>query len=707
MDKLLLWTPTLANVSWVKKQEFPVVSWLQAPFKKETPVSTYSNTGEAKRIYPVDKAMLQERRREMSPAKKDPVLDFFNSNAPEWLRIDPEDVDILAQLAKEDYPDLSWQERIQKAVEYLPDLLLSKKQSAEANKPKPTQQQLAQQYHREYIQQPISNAVNALTVNKTSENPLLRAWKGVLWTGVGLLKWAFKWITWWIEELVNDSKAIIADETKKPIEKFNQILLWEWLGDFIGKNVIWETFWWALSWLYNWFTTEKEREGINESMWEWVKEVFEWYIKGTKAEDVLQKFQALPEKDQKELTDLLWYAMSYTNFYGLWKGTEIAKDVWWDVIEQWAKQLTKAPTMLSKITQPVIDATWRAQKWVQSKANKVAEWRTASTFKQPALREKYISKVWQTPEVTLLEDGITWSLPSQTKQVLSKAKVSRDKARTMASKIPDTFASKEWEWITSKILEWVDTSIPWVEKKLAPIIAMKERFVKWTATANDLIDAKTYLTRYEQVYDDFWRVKKTWDVFEKEALADMYTTMKNQLEDLWGQYWIDFQKINNDTMKYEWLRDLMTRAMSREANRDAFSLSDYILWWVWVWVDPVSTTAIILWKKILQNPLTSSKGANRLYTKTWKLPFTPRKTNAPSVLRTADSIIPSKGIWVKALPAPKATVVPWDWLPQVGQPIAPLSTRTPNITETGMENVKLPQTTKTAPLVKSIAGKTK
>jgi len=53
---------------------------------------------------------------EMSPNKKDPVLDFFNSNAPEWLRIDPEDIDILAQLAKEDYPDLSGQERIQKMI---------------------------------------------------------------------------------------------------------------------------------------------------------------------------------------------------------------------------------------------------------------------------------------------------------------------------------------------------------------------------------------------------------------------------------------------------------------------------------------------------------------------------------------------------------------------------------------------------------------
>jgi len=139
MDKLLLWTPTLANVSWVKKQSFPVIDWLSIPFKKETPITTFSTSWTTKKTFPVDKNMLQERWREMSPNKKDPVLDFFNSNAPEWLRVDPEDVDILAQLAKEDYPELSGQERIQKAVEYLPDLLLSKQQN-QPQQPAPKQQ---------------------------------------------------------------------------------------------------------------------------------------------------------------------------------------------------------------------------------------------------------------------------------------------------------------------------------------------------------------------------------------------------------------------------------------------------------------------------------------------------------------------------------------------------------------------------------------
>jgi hypothetical protein len=39
------------------------------------------------------------------------------------------------------------------------------------------------------------------------------------------------------------------------------------------------------------------------------------------------------------------------------------------------------------------------------------------------------------------------------------------------------------------MIEWVDTTIPWIEKKMQPILEMSKRFDEWTATAQDLIDA--------------------------------------------------------------------------------------------------------------------------------------------------------------------------------------------------------------------------
>ena len=327
--------------------------------------------------------------------------------------------------------------------------------------------------------------------------------------------------------------------------------------------------------------------------------------------------------------------------------------------------------------------------WVTKVKNKVAEWLTASYLKNPAMREKYISKVWQSPEVTLLDAGIKWSLPDQVKQISKLSSDSRKQARQSAQNIQETIASPEWSWITKKMIEWVDTTIPWIEKKMQPILEMSKRFDEWTATAEDLIDAKTFLSRYESIYDDFGRVKKTGDIYEKEALADMYTVMKNKLEDLGTKYGIDFKEINRNTMKFEWLRDIATRAASRESSRDMLSLTDYIMWWYWITADPVTGMWALITKKALQSPYIWSNIANFLYTK-WKNVVSPiSSANVPNM-----NILSTVGQkWIKALPAPKATVVaPWG-LPQVKQPIAPI-TKPIQILETWKANIKQPSTTK-------------
>ena len=90
-----------------------------------------------------------------------------------------------------------------------------------------------------------------------------------------------------------------------------------------------------------------------------------------------------------------------------------------------------------------------------------------------------------------------------------------------------------------------------MEERLAPILSMSKRFKDGTATAEDLITAKTYLSRYESIYDDFGRIKKSGDVFEKESLSKMYTTMKESLEGLGKRAGVDFEIINKNTMKYQ------------------------------------------------------------------------------------------------------------------------------------------------------------
>jgi hypothetical protein len=445
---------------------------------------------------------------------------------------------------------------------------------------------------------------------------------------------------------------------------------------------------------------------------------FPWFSAGAKhlAKYVAWRWLIGASEEMRYNLGTEWQVLSDKRPYdmAIWTTAEVVVPMLPSIAKwlyKWAKEL---PSMIKWSQQTVSEIPWAIWTWLKGVKNKVAEWLTSSYLKNPAMREKYMSKVWQAPEVTLLEAGIKWSLPDQVKQISKLSSDSRNQARQSAQNIQETIYSPEWSWITKKMIEWVDTTIPWIDKKMQPILEMSKRFEEWKATAQDLIDAKTFLSRYESIYDDFGRVKKTGDLYEKEALADMYTVMKNQLEDLWTKYGVDFKEINRNTMKYEWLRDIATRAASREAGRDVLSLTDYIMWWYGITADPVTWMWALITKKALESPYIWSNVANFLYTKS---------KNALSPLSSSN--VPSGNIlsmawqkWLKAtqqaLPAPKATVIPLEWLPQVKQPIAPVP-RTRQVLETWMENVKQPTTvqpwkslpTKTeAPLAQSTTKET-
>ena len=328
------------------------------------------------------------------------------------------------------------------------------------------------------------------------------------------------------------------------------------------------------------------------------------------------------------------------------KAPVISKIAWWVAQGlEWQLQYSaaaewKLPTSKELFTAWAfwwaVNAIWPIAKWIKDMKkptapfkwtrNKIAEWLVWSNLKNPAMREKYISKVWQTPEKTLLDEWITGSLWTQATKVAEKGKQAYDTTREALKSIPTQFKSDEWLWITNKILEWVDTSIPWIEDVIAPIKDMNRRFANGSASAMDMNDAKLLLARYEWLYDDFWRVKKTGDEFEKKALAKMYNNMKTEIENVWEQYWMDIKSMNKETQKREWLRWLMDRAVAREAGRDMISLSDYMLWWITI-ADPMTAIPLTLWKKFFSSPKVTSKIAKFLYSK-WDDVITNSASNA-------------------------------------------------------------------------------
>lgn len=436
-----------------------------------------------------------------------------------------------------------------------------------------------------------------------------------------------------------------AELWKKMLEKYPQ-----YADKVEVAGVAEDIAWWVVkSWLDS--ALAEPWQAAIKFLWEKVTKPLVWLLpeSGFK-QKLLKNVEENIQWAQKPQETLVPWADKESPYYKWWKLVgDIAQTVllpwpwgvtkwaWllkgaWQLAKQWAIETAKFTAISEKrLPTPKELAYWvggnlvlwwwgkllwtlaSKTKWVSSK---IAEWIVWSNLKNPAMREKYIAKVWQTPEKTLLDEWIVWSLSSQAKQISEKSSIAYNATRDALKTMPTKVKSDEWLRITNKILEWVDETIPWIDEVIAPIKEMNKRFANGTATPMDLNDAKLMLARYENIYDQFGKVKTSWDEFEKKALAKMYNKMKTELEKIWEQYGVDLKSMNKETQKWEWLRALMDRAVAREAGRDMIWLSDYVLWWLTI-SDPMTAIPLALGKKFFSSPKVSSRIAKFLYSK-WK-----------------------------------------------------------------------------------------
>lgn len=413
-------------------------------------------------------------------------------------------------------------------------------------------------------------------------------WENIAW-------WLVKsWLDWALAEPWQWAIKFLWENVTKPLV---WLLPESWFKQKLLKNIEWNIQWsqkpqetlvpWAdtSSTAFKWAKLVWDIVQTAILPWPWWLTKWVWLLKGAgqlwlQGAVETAKYTAVAEKRLPTPKELAY-----------WVGWNIV--LWWGI--QWLQKLASKT------------------KWAW---NKIAEWMVGSNLKNPAMRERYIAKVWQTPEKTLLDEWIVWSLSDQAKQVSEKSSTAYNATREVLKSIPTKVKSDEWLWITNKILEWVDETIPWIDEVLAPIKDMNQRFANGSASLSDLNDAKLMLARYENIYDQFGKVKKSWDEFEKKALAKMYNKMKTELEKIWETYWVDLKSMNKETQKREWLRALMDRAVAREAGRDMIWLSDYILWWLTI-SDPMTAIPLALGKKFFSSPKVSSRIAKFLYSK-WK-----------------------------------------------------------------------------------------
>ena len=719
--------PTLANVSWVAKPTvFPKVDGVSIPFKKEIPVTTFWTTGTTKKTFPVDKNMLQERRREMSPNKKDPVLDFFNSNAPEWLRIDPEDVDILAQLAKEDYPDLSGQERIQKAVEYLPDLLLSKQQN-QPQQPVPKQQLPMQWGIRRW-----TAGINSLDgtmlewlepINKTADkfNPIWQftqfiddtvqkiptisresmakalnwtpfEWMEVLPTMVANAPWSLlktasataRGITNPFDAIVWLSKLVMTPEWRKAIiDRYGSV---EWLKQSLTEDPVGMASdaltllqWWArLSWKWArmaWFADEASKlSNISKVAWSAADlglstAIPKWLQKVTQLWDNLWQKGLLWQAWQK----VVQWLVSWT------QPLQTAKDAYWVVQE--AKPIEY---IASKILWTTED------QWKLFQAQEPRLWQLNKSIDYKKLREN--------SDIANTEIVNAWYKPTDT---ASRAEAHANTMQKIWDNEIKARIGTEYDIDLNSVADVIDDFV--AKQSDAGLVKNKWQLAELTAQAKEFrrmgtVDGAKGEFIKEMINS---QINNRWD----SSIGDVYKNgMKDATRQLWKNLDDAFSRIPwefaDAKRRFGALKATYTDVVKADLKAqkakwlwltETFSRIEWfgdILWGIWGMIVGKNPIPEVLkgWAKLLAGKVLKKLKDNDFLIQEWFEWLSKTATPQSQVIKAQTNR--------KALPMK-------DWM-QFESPKAQIGSSTPrgyDITETGMENVRQPWT----PLVKSIA----
>lgn len=719
--------PTLANVSWVAKPTvFPKVDGVSIPFKKEIPVTTFWTTGTTKKTFPVDKNMLQERRREMSPNKKDPVLDFFNSNAPEWLRIDPEDVDILAQLAKEDYPDLSGQERIQKAVEYLPDLLLSKQQN-QPQQPVPKQQLPMQWGIRRW-----TAGINSLDgtmlewlepINKTADkfNPIWQftqfiddtvqkiptisresmakalnwtpfEWMEVLPTMVANAPWSLlktasataRGITNPFDAIVWLSKLVMTPEWRQAIiDRYGSV---EWLKQSLTEDPVGMASdaltllqWWAwLAWKWArmaWFADEASRlSNISNVAWSAADlglstAIPKWLQKVTQLWDKLWQKGLLWQAWQKVVQLLV----SWT------QPLQTAKDAYWVVQE--AKPIEY---IASKILWTTED------QWKLFQAQEPRLWQLNKSIDYKKLREN--------SDIANTEIVNAWYKPTDT---ASRAEAHANTMQNIWDNEIKARIGTEYDIDLNSVADVIDDFV--AKQSDAGLVKNKWQLAELTAQAKEFrrmgtVDGAKGEFIKEMINS---QINNRWD----SSIGDVYKNgMKDATRQLWKNLDDAFSRIPwefaDAKRRFGALKATYTDVVKADLKAqkakwlwltETFSRIEWfgdILWGIWGMIVGKNPIPEVLkgWAKLLAGKVLKKLKDNDFLIQEWFEWLSKTATPQSQVIKAQTNR--------KALPMK-------DWM-QFESPKAQIGSSTPrgyDITETGMENVRQPWT----PLVKSIA----
>lgn len=665
-------------------------------------------------VYPIDKSVIQQRRREMTPAKTDdPWIQFLNAQAPEWFMVDIDKWKKIIAFTQSKHPELEWEELIKKAAEYLPVWKQYEDEQREANKPKPTQQEMGQRFHRENIQAPIQNLLWGIAWGFSKLWPNLAWWlmKG-LWTSP--FEWYMKaqWediqpnvLQRWWQELISRWQqmsditewAFWADPEATATQVGRQVA--PILATYAWWNVLWTNAWWmeAMQWVSQALKAKQVAPVVGNLLKWWAIWATEWAMY-----DLANKWEVTPEW-------VAYWAIGQAAFTGLpilVKAATGVKDVWGNVLKRGAKKVWKlseqlatkwllnvrdARVVLKSLWETADDDVWAIGRWLLEK--NVVWWDEKSV----------ISKVWEVARKQYNNvRKVLWRVDQNAWPVGVDENVW--KAMTIVGKQIDSINARAWVDVMNKV-------------EVDEILLASQN---WTLTLSQKQRAKELMDEFVSIY------KKSWDPADtllSKAAEPIRNKMKNEIEDavtLATQGKINLREMNRDVAIAKSIEHWVeTKQVANELKQ--YVIQGTIWWTLWTqgnfdFSDPTTYIKFLAWAflwsqvgKILSSPTFNSNIAKLLD----NLSFGTRKTlleyaKNPTTVKLSQNALQEILTAKKSITSLASTIdnaTPMS--PAMGgKSISSVLPDNPSVVTEWLTPQTLP-TTKTDPLVKSIAQEPK
>lgn len=210
-----------------------------------------------------------------------------------------------------------------------------------------------------------------------------------------------------------------------------------------------------------------------------------------------------------------------------------------------------------------------------------------------------VENTWETAGQFVLKKNIWW-LPKE-QQVNALQRIADDAYNWVTTKLKPITERVELDEAKKMLETMVDemSSSKIVSRERWPYIAkLKELIEQKDYSPSELLAIRRDFDRIvgKDIFNKMWRV--SWE--EDKIISWWRAKVASTLDEVWAKYGIDIKDMNNDIRNSITIRDGLLKRLSQENKNNTFWLQDIGVGAILSAGDPVTATAIVIWKKALE-----------------------------------------------------------------------------------------------------------